>query len=78
MQTALDGGHVHPDTALIDWLYANSSANHNELTCYLSFDFTAEPDCPTDLRSILLLARKQHLEYAGEGRTLGFDLEAVA
>lgn len=49
----------HPDSELIDWLYANSSASHDEATCYLAFDFVAEPDCATSLRSILLLAIQQ-------------------
>ncbi|MDH4873043.1 hypothetical protein [Pseudomonas sp. BN515] len=63
VQAAIDGGHVHPDTELIEWLdRAASVYGHGEEYVQMNFQLAADPTGYNHIRDVLKLAKQQDEE----------------
>ncbi|MCY1211805.1 hypothetical protein D9M72_235250 [compost metagenome] len=70
VQAALDGGHVHPDTELIEWLDREGTFWADHETAEIRFLFAASPTDHAHIREVLQLARQQAEEIEQNHATI--------
>ncbi|AYF88646.1 hypothetical protein D6Z43_16380 [Pseudomonas sp. DY-1] len=63
VQAAIDSGHVHPDTELIEWLDREATVyGHGEEYVQMHFQLAADPTGYSHIRDVLKLAKQQSEE----------------